>query len=113
MHHLEHFMTSRKTLSIRLAEDLSNMHLSFHHVFIFVDRVYSNNLLDRFPAQSIRSSNAGASDSLYLLVLVIGTSQSRHHGSYKSPTTMLVDVDTRRISICHYEMLKSTTLNVL
>ncbi|GJV32047.1 hypothetical protein Tco_1392447 [Tanacetum coccineum] len=75
--------------------------------------VYSNNLLDRFPAQSIGSSNAGASDSLYLLVLVIGTSQSRHHGSYKSPTTVLVDVDTGRIFIRYYEMLKSTTLNVL
>ncbi|GJS73691.1 hypothetical protein Tco_0706532 [Tanacetum coccineum] len=41
MLHLKHFMTSRKTLSIRVAEDLSNMYLRFHHVFIFVDRVWT------------------------------------------------------------------------
>nr|GEU94345.1 hypothetical protein [Tanacetum cinerariifolium] len=33
-----------------------------------------------FPAQSIRSSNAIALDSPYLLVLITGTSQSRQHG---------------------------------
>nr|GEX14420.1 reverse transcriptase domain-containing protein [Tanacetum cinerariifolium]GEX42675.1 reverse transcriptase domain-containing protein [Tanacetum cinerariifolium] len=33
-----------------------------------------------FPAQSIRSSNAIALDSLYLLVLITGTSQNRQHG---------------------------------
>nr|GEY86517.1 hypothetical protein [Tanacetum cinerariifolium] len=69
--------------------------------------------LTGFPARSIGSSNAGASDSLYLLVLITETSQSRQHGSHKSPTTVLFDVDTGRISIRHCEMLKSTTLNVL
>ncbi|GJY13855.1 hypothetical protein Tco_0383164 [Tanacetum coccineum] len=33
--------------------------------------------------------------------------------SRKSPTAMLFDVDTGRISIRHCEMLKRTTLNVL
>nr|GEX87142.1 UBN2 domain-containing protein [Tanacetum cinerariifolium] len=33
-----------------------------------------------FPTQSIRSSNVIALDSPYLLVLIIGTSQSRQHG---------------------------------
>ncbi|GKC73080.1 hypothetical protein Tco_1118963 [Tanacetum coccineum] len=35
--------------------------------------------LTGFPAQSIRSSNAIALDSPYLLVLITGTSQSRQH----------------------------------
>ncbi|GJY62923.1 hypothetical protein Tco_0464383 [Tanacetum coccineum] len=52
-----------------------------------------------FPAQSIRSSNAIALDSPYLLVLITGTSQSRQHESRKSPTKSLFDVGSRRISI--------------
>ncbi|GKD40942.1 hypothetical protein Tco_1261149 [Tanacetum coccineum] len=59
----------------------------------------------RFPAQSIRSSNAIALDLSYLLVLIIGMSQSRqyvdtsliHLESCKSPTAELFDVDSRRI----------------
>ncbi|GJW43775.1 hypothetical protein Tco_0072574 [Tanacetum coccineum] len=34
-------------------------------------------------------------------------------GSHKSPTTVLFDVDTGKISVRHCDMLKSTTLNVL
>ncbi|GJV75943.1 hypothetical protein Tco_1507527 [Tanacetum coccineum] len=60
-----------------------------------------------FPAQSIRSSNAIALDSPYLLVLITRTSQSRQHvdtslihlESRKSPTKSLFDVGSRRISI--------------
>ncbi|GKC56735.1 hypothetical protein Tco_1084333 [Tanacetum coccineum] len=57
--------------------------------------------LTGFPAQSVRSFNAGALDSLYLLVLVIRTSKSGHHDkkSRKSPTAELFDVDSGRISI--------------
>ncbi|GJW71008.1 ribonuclease H-like domain-containing protein [Tanacetum coccineum] len=55
--------------------------------------------LTGFPAQSIRSSNAIALDSPYLLVLIIGTSQSRQHESRKPPTAELFDVDSGRISI--------------
>ncbi|GKD41005.1 hypothetical protein Tco_1261212 [Tanacetum coccineum] len=36
-----------------------------------------------------------------------------HIESRKSPTTVLFDVDARRISIRHYEILKSITVNVL
>nr|GEW35984.1 reverse transcriptase domain-containing protein [Tanacetum cinerariifolium] len=36
--------------------------------------------LEGFPAQSVRSSNAIALDSPYLLVFITGTSQSRQHG---------------------------------
>ncbi|GKA01976.1 hypothetical protein Tco_0674641 [Tanacetum coccineum] len=49
----------------------------------------------------------------------IGSVQSRQHDksesvrSRKSPTVVLFDVDTGRISIHHCEMLKSTTLNLL
>ncbi|GJR29478.1 hypothetical protein Tco_1105710 [Tanacetum coccineum] len=64
-----------------------------------------------FPAQSIRSSNAIALDSPYLLVLITRTSQSRQHvdtslihvESRKSPTAELFDVDSGRISIHHCE----------
>ncbi|GJS52167.1 hypothetical protein Tco_0625529, partial [Tanacetum coccineum] len=69
--------------------------------------------LTGFPAQSVRSSNIDALDSSYLLVLITETSQSRQHESRKSLTAVLFDVDTGRISIRHYEMLKSITLNVL
>ncbi|GKC57408.1 hypothetical protein Tco_1085006 [Tanacetum coccineum] len=63
--------------------------------------------LTGFPAQSIRSSNAIALDSPYLLVLITRTSQSRQHvdtslihlESRKSPTKSLFDVGSRRISI--------------
>ncbi|GJU75252.1 hypothetical protein Tco_1272322 [Tanacetum coccineum] len=55
--------------------------------------------LTEFLALSVRFFNAYALDSLYLLVLITGTSQSRQHESRKSPTAVLFDVDTRRISI--------------
>ncbi|GJR94504.1 hypothetical protein Tco_0266678 [Tanacetum coccineum] len=63
--------------------------------------------LTGFPAQSVRSSNAIALDSLYLLVLITGASQSRQHvdtslihiESRKPPTKSLFDVDSSRISI--------------
>ncbi|GKG05562.1 hypothetical protein Tco_0325648, partial [Tanacetum coccineum] len=65
--------------------------------------------LTGFLAQSIRSSNVGALDLSYLLVLITGTSQSRQHDkidtrlihieSRKSPTAELFDVDSGRISI--------------
>nr|GFA77514.1 hypothetical protein [Tanacetum cinerariifolium] len=93
------------------------MYLSFHHVFIFDYRAWEvlnfdsagmrfnlgRTSLTGFPAQSIRSSNAIALDSPYLLVLNIGTSQSRQHESRKSPIAELFDVDSGRISIHHCE----------
>ncbi|GJQ95747.1 zinc finger, CCHC-type containing protein [Tanacetum coccineum] len=44
-----------------------------------------------FPAQNVRSSNADALDSLYLLVLVIGTSQSKQHDKSESDSYYLSD----------------------
>ncbi|GJV24879.1 hypothetical protein Tco_1377574 [Tanacetum coccineum] len=67
--------------------------------------------LTGFPARSVGSSNADALDSPYLLVLIIGTSQSRQHDksesdkSRKSPTAELFDVDSGRISIHHLRFL--------
>ncbi|GJR44052.1 hypothetical protein Tco_1312155 [Tanacetum coccineum] len=60
-----------------------------------------------FPTQTVRSSNAIALDSLYLLVLIIGTSQSKQHvytslihiESCKPPIAELFDVDYGSISI--------------
>ncbi|GJV07390.1 hypothetical protein Tco_1345046 [Tanacetum coccineum] len=64
---------------------------------------YRRTSLTRFLAQSIRSSNAIALDSSYLLVLITETSQSRQHESRKSPTAELFDVDSGRIFIHHCE----------
>ncbi|GJT35103.1 retrovirus-related pol polyprotein from transposon TNT 1-94 [Tanacetum coccineum] len=47
--------------------------------------------LTGFPAQSVRSSNAIALDSLYLLVLITGASQSRQHGKSESVSYFLTD----------------------
>ncbi|GKD14516.1 hypothetical protein Tco_1198923, partial [Tanacetum coccineum] len=55
--------------------------------------------LTGFPAQSVRSSNVIALDSLYLLVLITGASQSRQQESRKPPTKSLFDVGSSRISI--------------
>ncbi|GKB26029.1 hypothetical protein Tco_0865430 [Tanacetum coccineum] len=63
--------------------------------------------LTGFPAQSVRSSNAIALDSLYLLVLITRASQIRQHvdtslihiESRKPPTKSLFNVDSSRISI--------------
>ncbi|GJS22036.1 hypothetical protein Tco_0450668 [Tanacetum coccineum] len=64
-----------------------------------------------FPAQSVGSSNTDVLDLPCLLVLITGTSQSRQHvdtslihiESRKSPTAVLFDDDTGRISIRHCE----------
>ncbi|GJU68162.1 reverse transcriptase domain-containing protein [Tanacetum coccineum] len=52
--------------------------------------------LTRFPAQSVRSSNAVALDSPYLLVLITGTSQSRQH-SFQFITGILKGVSTLNV----------------
>ncbi|GJS58037.1 hypothetical protein Tco_0652821 [Tanacetum coccineum] len=65
--------------------------------------------LTGFPAQSVGSFNTDVLDLPCLLVLITGTSQSRQHvdtslihiESHKSPTTVLFDDDTGRISIRH------------
>ncbi|GKD50417.1 hypothetical protein Tco_1279393 [Tanacetum coccineum] len=48
--------------------------------------VDSKNLFDRFPAQSVGSSNTDVLDSPCLPVLITRTSQSRQHESCKSLT---------------------------
>ncbi|GJX74166.1 hypothetical protein Tco_0312761 [Tanacetum coccineum] len=86
--------------SSEIAEDFDS--LSFHHVYILSIEHEVLNLDSarmRVSNQSIRSSNAIALDSSYLLVLITGTSQSRQHESRKSPTKSLFDVGSRRISI--------------
>ncbi|GJT75119.1 hypothetical protein Tco_1041844 [Tanacetum coccineum] len=47
--------------------------------------------LTGFPAQSVRSSNAIALDSLYLLVLITEASQSRQHDKSESVSYFLTD----------------------
>ncbi|GKA87529.1 reverse transcriptase domain-containing protein [Tanacetum coccineum] len=112
----------RKCLYIRDCGRLRNMYLSFHHEFISMDHEHEVLNLDSagtrkiqfkrisligFLAQSVRSSNVIALDSLYLLVLITGASQSRQHVNTslihiefcKPPTKSLFDVGSSRISI--------------
>nr|GEV78220.1 hypothetical protein [Tanacetum cinerariifolium] len=117
-----------KCLYIRDYGRLGNMYLSFHREFISIDHEHEVLNLDsagmRFPAQSVGFSNAITLDSPYLLVLIIGTSQSRQYvdtsliriESRKSPTKTLLDVGSSRISIVivntneyHYDVLAVIT----
>ncbi|GJU52350.1 ribonuclease H-like domain-containing protein [Tanacetum coccineum] len=76
-----------------------------HHLHLYIQRIS----LTGFPAQSVGSSNTDVLDLPCLLVLITGTSQSRQHvdtslihiESRKSPTAVLFDDDTGRISIRH------------
>ncbi|GKE01906.1 hypothetical protein Tco_1389889 [Tanacetum coccineum] len=78
-----------------------------HHLHLYIQRIS----LTGFPAQSVGSSNTDVLDLPCLLVLITGTSQSRQHvdtslihiESRKSPTAVLFDDDTGRISIRHCE----------
>nr|GEU86155.1 hypothetical protein [Tanacetum cinerariifolium] len=99
----------------RLRDCKRLMYLSFHHEFISMDHEHEVLNLDSagtrfqrwFSAQSVRSSNAIALDSLYLLILITGASQSRQHvdtslihmESQKPPTKSLFDVGSSRIFI--------------
>ncbi|GKB28562.1 hypothetical protein Tco_0867963 [Tanacetum coccineum] len=66
--------------------------LSFLDSWILMPIVqFKRTSLTGFPAQSVRSSNADALDSLYLLVLNTGTSQSRQHGKSESNSYYLSD----------------------
>ncbi|GKD42382.1 hypothetical protein Tco_1267027, partial [Tanacetum coccineum] len=65
--------------------DLELLSLSFDFVQL------RRTSLTGFPAQSVRSSNADALDSPYLLVLNIETSQSRQHDMSESDSYYLSD----------------------
>ncbi|GJX69911.1 NADH dehydrogenase subunit 1 [Tanacetum coccineum] len=78
--------------------DLELLSLSFEFVFsseifksfsLYVQ--FGRTSLTGFPAQSVRSSNAYALDSLYLLVLNTKTSQSRQHDMSESDSYYLSD----------------------
>nr|GEX23168.1 retrovirus-related Pol polyprotein from transposon TNT 1-94 [Tanacetum cinerariifolium] len=61
----------------------------FHDDILVVQ--FRRTSLTGFPSQSIRSSNAIALDSPYLLVPITGTSQSRQHGKSESDSYYLSD----------------------
>ncbi|GJW13447.1 hypothetical protein Tco_0017580 [Tanacetum coccineum] len=78
-----------------------------HRLHLYIQRIS----LIGFPSQSIASSNTNVLDFPCLLVLITEMSQSRQHvdtslihiESRKSPTAVLFDDDTGRISIRHCE----------
>nr|GEX60232.1 putative reverse transcriptase domain-containing protein [Tanacetum cinerariifolium] len=91
-------------LHVPLEEIKVNLDNSTSNVLIPLDSWTSGLLvykapLNRFPAQSVGSSNVIALNSPYLLVLITETSQRRQHESYKSPTKSLFDDGSNRISI--------------
>ncbi|GKC19846.1 hypothetical protein Tco_1021996 [Tanacetum coccineum] len=63
------------------------MRLQHRHLYQHLNVQFRRTSLTGFPAQSVRSSNAYALDSPYLLVLNTGTSQSRQHGTDISKNT--------------------------
>ncbi|GJW61285.1 hypothetical protein Tco_0110620 [Tanacetum coccineum] len=87
--------------------NLTSAGMRHHHLHLYIQRIS----LTGFPAQSVGSSNTDVLDLPCLLVLITGTSQSRQHvdtslihiESRKSPTAVLFDDDTGRISIRHCE----------
>ncbi|GJW18446.1 hypothetical protein Tco_0025882 [Tanacetum coccineum] len=93
--------------------DSTGTRLQRYHLYLKINASYKQQIqfkrisLTGFPAQSVRSSNVIALDSLYLLVLITGVSQSKQHvdtslihiESRKPPTKSLFDVDSSRISI--------------
>ncbi|GJS23212.1 hypothetical protein Tco_0451844 [Tanacetum coccineum] len=93
--------TTRLVPSCFVIFDLEPLSLSLD----FIQRIS----LTGFPSQSVGSSNTDVLDLPCLLVLITETSQSRQHvdtslihiESRKSPTAVLFDDDTGRISIRH------------
>nr|GEW76360.1 hypothetical protein [Tanacetum cinerariifolium] len=75
----------------RVMKPLMLVVLSFVHSSFTSSASFSSmrTSLTGFPAQSIRSSNAIALDSPYLLVLITKTSQSRQHGKSESDSYYL------------------------
>ncbi|GJW99578.1 retrovirus-related pol polyprotein from transposon TNT 1-94 [Tanacetum coccineum] len=109
LHHLESLLTiSLDRLDI-LKEDLfEHEHvvvnptpagMRHHHLHLYMNPEIKQLAIKRiqrisltgFPAQSVRSSNANALDSPYLLVLNTGTSQSRQHDMSESDSYYLSD----------------------
>ncbi|GJV07478.1 reverse transcriptase domain-containing protein [Tanacetum coccineum] len=122
LHHLESLLTiSLDRLDIfegrsciseffeheHVAMNTTPARMRYHHLHLYIQRIS----LTGFPAQSVGSSNTDVLDLPCLLVLITGTSQSRQHvdtslihiESRKSPTAVLFDDDTGRISIRHCE----------
>ncbi|GJZ74562.1 hypothetical protein Tco_0639027 [Tanacetum coccineum] len=119
--HLIDLISLKEDLVYPVCAESLSLILSFHilnlvcygNVFVVLrhEHVIQRISLTGFPAESIGSSNTDVSDLPCLLVLITGTSQSRQHvdislihiESRKSPTAVLFDDDTKRISIRHCE----------
>ncbi|GJW23225.1 hypothetical protein Tco_0033847, partial [Tanacetum coccineum] len=79
--------------------NLTPARMRHHHLHLYMNPKIKQLAIKRiqrisltgFPAQSVRSSNADALDSPYLLVLNTGTSQSRQHNMSESDSYYLSD----------------------
>ncbi|GJV27842.1 hypothetical protein Tco_1384290 [Tanacetum coccineum] len=119
--HLIDLISLKEDLVYPVCAESLSLILSFHilnlvcygNVFVVLrhEHVIQRISLTGFPAQSVWSSNTDVLDLPCLLVLITDTSQSRQHvdtslihrESCKSPTAVLFDDDTGRISIRHCE----------
>nr|GEV94192.1 retrotransposable element Tf2 [Tanacetum cinerariifolium] len=70
-------------------------------------------VVQRFPALSIRSSNAITLDSPYMLVLITGTSQSKQHGRFNFRRTSLTGFPAQSVRSSNAIALDSPYLLVL
>ncbi|GJV22346.1 hypothetical protein Tco_1371366 [Tanacetum coccineum] len=110
LHHLERLL-SISLDRLDIFEGRSCISGGYVFVVLSMSIVIQRISLTGFPAQSVGSSNTYVLDLPCLLVLITGTSQSRQHvdtslihiESRKSPTAVLFDDDTGRISIRHCE----------
>ncbi|GJZ52117.1 hypothetical protein Tco_0606632 [Tanacetum coccineum] len=109
LHHLESLLTISLDILDILKEDLFEHErvvvnptpagMRHHHLHLYMNpeikwlaiKQIQRISLTGFPAQSVRSSNADALDSPYLLVLNIGMSQSRQHDMSESNSYYLSD----------------------
>nr|GEX76629.1 hypothetical protein [Tanacetum cinerariifolium] len=82
--------TSDKPSYANVTCNLSGTKVNLHTLFT-TGVQFRRTSLTGFLAQSIRSSNAVALDSPYLLVLITGTSQSKQHGKSESDSYYLSD----------------------
>ncbi|GKA98395.1 hypothetical protein Tco_0826332 [Tanacetum coccineum] len=97
----------RKFEHAHLVMNPTSAGMRHHHLHLYIQRIS----LTGFSAQSVGSSNTDVLNLPCLLVLITGMSQSRQHvdtslihiESRKSPTAVLFDDDTGRISIRHCE----------
>nr|GEU34538.1 hypothetical protein [Tanacetum cinerariifolium] len=82
--------------------DSAGMRLQHHRLYLHLNAQFRRTSLTRFPAQSVRSSNAYALDSPYLLVLSTRTFQSRQYELLSNDTPPILENESSNFDH-HYD----------